>query len=141
MSMSDATEHATLLAHLVGTDLSYRANATQWIALFDDNAGTEADLEAGGRTYELTYTPYIRIEITKASAWSGAGSTLTNAGIIEFAKRTDDGATQTAKYFAIVDTASGDFTQCIWGELSATLDISKNIQPRFAIGTLSVVAT
>jgi len=131
MSMSDATEHATLLAHLVGTDLSYRGNLTQWIALFNDNAGAAADLESGGRTYELTYTPYVRIEVTKASAWDGTGDTLTNAGVIEFDKRTDDGATQTAKYFAIVDTASGDFEQCIWGELSSTLDISKNIQPRW----------
>jgi hypothetical protein len=46
MSMSDATEHATLLAHLVGTDLTYRLNGTLWIALFDDNAGAAADLES-----------------------------------------------------------------------------------------------
>jgi hypothetical protein len=140
MSMSDATENATLKAHLKGTDLTYRAGATQYLALFNNNGSAAADIEAGGRTYELSYTPYARIPLTKASAWTDNGSNFTNAGILQFAKRTDGGATQTAKYFAVVDTISGDFTQCIWGQLSAELDISQNIQPQFGIGDLTITA-
>jgi len=144
MSMSNTTENDTLKAHLKGTDPSYRANATQYLALFSNNAGTEADLEAGGHTYELNYTgggnSYARVALTKASAWTDNGSSFANAGIIQFAKRTDAGATQTAKYFAVVDTASGDFTQCIWGQLSSELDISINIQPQFGIGDLTITA-
>lgn len=140
MSMSDATENATLKAHLKGTDLTYRGDATQYLALFNNNANTAADLEAGNYTYELTYTPYLRISLTKASAWTDNGSNFTNAGILQFAKRTDAGATQTARYFAVVDTASGAFTQCIWGQLSSDLDISQNIQPQFGIGDLTITA-
>lgn len=140
MSMSNDTENATLLAHLVGTDLAYRTNVTMYLALFDDDAGTEADLEAGGRTREIAYTPYARIPLTKASAWVDGGSSFSNAALIQFAKRTDAGATVTAQYFAVVDTASGDFDQCIWGELSSPLDISQNIQPQFGIGDLVIAA-
>jgi hypothetical protein len=145
MSLSDTTENATLKMFLKGTDPSYRSGATQYLALFLDNAGTAADLEAGGTTYELSYTgggnSYARVALTKASAWTdGGGSSFTNAGIIQFAKRTDAGATQSAKYFAVVDTASGAYNMGIWGQLSSALDISINIQPQFGIGDLTITA-
>lgn len=140
MSMSDTTENATLKAHLQGTDLTYRTGLTQYLALFNDDAGTAADLEAGGHAHELTYTPYARMPLTKLSAWTDNGSNFTNAAQIQFAKRTDAGATQTAKYFAVVDTSSGDFTQCIWGQLTSTLAITQNIQPQFGIGDLTITA-
>lgn len=140
MSMSNTTENATLKMHLMGTDPTYRAGATQYLALFNSNASAAADLESGGRTYELTYTGYARIALTKASAWTDGGSSFSNAAIIQFGKRSDAGATQTARYFAVVDTASGDFSQCISGQLSADLDISQNIQPQFGIGDLVITA-
>lgn len=140
MSMSNTTENATLKMHLQGTDPSYRSGATQYLALFSSNAGTAADLESGGITYELTYTGYSRVALTKSSAWTDAGSSFSNAGLIQFGKRTDAGATQTAAYFAVVDTASGAVSQMISGQLSANLDISQNIQPQFAIGDLTVTA-
>lgn len=140
MSMSNTTENATLKAHLKGTDLPYRANATQYLALFNNNASAAADIESGGLTYELSYTGYARVALTKTSAWTDNGSTFNNAGIVQFGKRTDGGATQTARYFAVVDTASGAFAQCISGQLSADLDISLNIQPQFGAGDLSIVA-
>jgi hypothetical protein len=139
MSLSNETENAALLMFLKGTDPAYRTGATQYLALFDNDAGTAADLEAGGRTRELTYTGYARVALTKASAWTDGGSSFTNAGLIQFGKRTDVG-TVTAKYFAVVDTASGDFDMSIWGELSAELAITLNIQPQFAIGDLSITA-
>jgi YD repeat-containing protein len=141
VSLSNTTENATLKMHLQGSDPSYRAGASQYVALFSDNAGTEADLEAGGRTYELDYTGYGRVALTKASAWTDGGSSFSNAGIITFGKRTDGGATQTARWFAIVDTASGDFSQCIYGQLDADLPIAINNQPLFDIGGLVITAT
>lgn len=140
MSLSNTTENDTLKAHLKGTDLSYRTNVTQYLALFNNNASTPADLEAGGTTYELTYTGYARMPLTKASAWTDGGSSFTNADIISFGKRTDSGAVQTAKYFAVVDTASGAYTQGIWGTLTDELAISQNIQPQFGIGDLTITA-
>jgi hypothetical protein len=138
MSFSNTMENDALKAFLKGVDPSYRSGAMQYLALFNNNALTPADLEAGGRTYELTYTGYARMPLTKASAWTDNGSTFNNAALIQFGKRTDGGATQTALYFAVVDTASGDFTMCFWGTLSAELAISQNIQPQFSGGDLAL---
>ena len=44
MSLSNTTENATLKAHLQGTDLAYRAGATQYLALFTADPGESASL-------------------------------------------------------------------------------------------------
>lgn len=138
MSMSNATENATLKMHLQGTDPSYRAGATQYLALVTDAAG--AVNEASPIANECTYTGYSRVALTKASAWTDNGSVFNNANLIQFGKRTDAGATQTATAFVICDTPSGAISQGIIGVLSAELDINQNIQPQFAAGDLSVTA-
>jgi hypothetical protein len=139
MSMSNATENATLKAHLQGTDLPYRAGATQYLALVTDAAG--AVDEAAPIANECTYTGYARVALTKATAWTDNGSTFNNAALIQFGKRTDGGATQTATAFVVVDTASGSISQGIIGTLNADLDINQNIQPQFGIGDLAITAT
>jgi hypothetical protein len=139
MSMSNATENATLKAHLQGTDLPYRAGATQYLALVTDAAG--AVDEAAPIANECTYTGYARVALTKATAWTDNGSTFNNAALIQFGKRTDGGATQTATAFVVVDTASGAISQGIIGTLNADLDINQNIQPQFGIGDLAITAT
>lgn len=138
MSMSNATENATLKMHLQGIDPSYRAGATQYLALVTDVGGAVS--EATPVVNECTYTGYARVALTKASAWTDAGSSFTNAALIQFGKRTDAGATQTATAFVIVDTSSGAINQGIIGVLSAELDINQNIQPQFAAGDLTVSA-
>lgn len=139
MSMSNATENATLKAHLQGTDLPYRAGATQYLALVQDPGG--AVDEAAPIANECTYTGYARVALTKATAWTDNGSTFNNAALIQFGKRTDGGATQTATAFVVVDTASGAIAQGIIGTLNADLDINQNIQPQFGIGDLAITAT
>lgn len=94
MSLSNTTENATLKMHLQGTDPSYRANATQYLALLDLASPDEANPMAS----ELTYTGYARVAITKSSAWTDGGSTFSNAALIQFGKRTDGGATQTSRW-------------------------------------------
>lgn len=136
MSMSNTTENATLKMHLQGTDPSYRAGATQYIALLSLASPDEADPLAS----ELNYTGYSRVARTKASAWTDNGSSFTNASLIQFGKRTDAGATQTARSFAVVDTASGAVAQCIIGALNADLAINLNIQPQFGIGDMTITA-
>jgi hypothetical protein len=96
--------------------------------------------EADPVATELTYTGYARVALTKASAWTDGGSSFTNAGLIQFGKRTDAGATQTAQSFAVVDTLSGVIGMAIIGTLTAPLAISQNIQPQFAIGDLEITA-
>lgn len=136
MSMSTATENATLKMHLQGIDPSYRAEATQYAALVSLAAPDEAAPIAA----ELTYTGYARVALTKATAWTDGGSSFTNALQILFGKRTDAGATQQAKAMVIVDTESGAISQGIIAALNDTLDINLNIQPIFSPGTVTITA-
>ena len=138
MSMSNATENQTLKMHLQGTDPSYRAGATQYLALVTDAAG--AVNEATPIANECTYTGYARVALTKASAWTDGGASFTNTGLIQFGKRTDAGGTQTATAFVVVDSPSGAILQGIIGVLSASLAINQNIQPQFGIGDLTITA-
>lgn len=136
MSMSNATENDVLQMALQGTDPSWRAGATQYLALV---TGVSVD-EATPIANECTYTGYARVALTKATAWTDNGSNFTNADLIQFGKRTDAGATQTVTHAIVVDTASGAIALGIIAQLSADLDVSQNIQPQFAIGDLTVTA-
>jgi hypothetical protein len=136
MSLSNATENATLKMHLQGIDPPYRAGATQYAALVSLLAPDEAAPIAS----ELTYTGYARIPLTKASAWTDGGSSFTNAVQMLFGKRTDAGATQQAKAMVICDTASGAISQGIIAALNDALDIGLNIQPIFAPGDVTITA-
>lgn len=133
MSMNNTTENATLKMHLQGVDPSYRANPTQYLALFTADPG-----EAGSLAAEADYTGYARVPLTKASAWTDAGSTFTNAALIQFGACTAGNNALT--HFAVVDTVSGAVSQMITGSLSATLNVSAGIQPQFAAGQLSIGA-
>jgi hypothetical protein len=136
MSLDNKTENDVLLMLLKGTDPDYRTDATQYVALITGAAPSEA----APMTNECDYDGYARVPLTKASAWSDGGSSFTNAGIITFGARTDDGAAQVATYFAIVDSSTGAITFCVVGELSTPLSITQNIQPIFGIGDLEVTA-
>ena len=133
MSLSNTTENATLKAHLQGTDLPYRANATHYLALFTGDPG-----EAGSLAAEANYTGYARVPLTKATAWTDGGSSFSNAGLIQFGACT--AGTNALMYFAVVDTVSGAVAQMISGALGATLNVSAGIQPQFAIGALVITA-
>ncbi len=133
MSLSNTTEIAVLAALLQGTDPSYRAGATQYLALFTADPGETASLAA-----EANYTGYARVALTKATAWTGGGNPFTNAALIQFGACT--AGSNAINNFAVVDTASGAVGMMISGTLSATLNVSAGIQPQFAIGALSVSA-
>lgn len=132
MSLSNTTENAALKMFLQGSDPSYRAGATQYLALFTSDPGETASL-AGEAT---TYTGYARVALTKASAWTDGGSSFTNTALIQFGACT--AGTAAITHFAVVDTSSGAVAMCISGALSATLNVSAGIQPQFAAGTLTV---
>jgi hypothetical protein len=138
MSLSNAAENDALKMFLQGTDPSYRAGATAYLALVTDGGGAVS--EAAPIANECTYTGYARVAITKASAWTDGGSSFTNADLIQFGKRTDGGATQTATAIVLVDTASGAINMGIIAPLADELDISLNIQPQFAAGDITVTA-
>jgi hypothetical protein len=133
MSLSNATENATLKMHLQGIDPAYRAGATQYVALFTADPG-----ETGSLAAEANYTGYARIAATKATAWTDGGSTFTNANLMQFGQCT--AGSNALTYFAVVDSASGAVAQMISGALSATLNVAAGIQPQFAAGALSINA-
>lgn len=133
MSLSNTTENAVLKMFLQGTDPSYRAGATQYLALFTADPGETASLAA-----EADYTGYARVALTKASAWTDGGSTFTNAALIQFGACT--AGNNTISHFALVDTSSGAVNMMISGALSGNLAVSSGIQPQFAIGALSIGA-
>lgn len=133
MSLSNATENAALKMFLQGTDPSYRAGSTQYLAAFTADPG-----EAASLTNEANYTGYARLAITKASAWTDSGSTFTNAVLMQLPVCT--GGTNALTHFAIVDTASGAVNMMISGALGSTLNVSSGIQPQFAPDDLSVSA-
>lgn len=131
MSLSNTTETAALDMFLRGTDPSYRASATQYLALFTADPTETASLAA-----EATYTGYARVALTKATSWTGTASPFTNANLIQFGACS--AGTNAITHFAIVDTASGAVNMMISGALSSTLNVSSGIQPQFAGGALSI---
>lgn len=133
MSLSNTTENAVLKMFLQGTDPSYRAGATQYLALFTADPGETASLAA-----EADYTGYARVALTKASAWTDGGSSFTNAALIQFGACT--AGNNTISHFAVVDTSSGAVNMMISGALSGNLAVSSGIQPQFAAGALSIGA-
>jgi hypothetical protein len=136
MSMSNVTETAALDVFLRGTDPSYRAGGTQYLALFTADPTDTADL-----TNEANYTSYARVALTKSSAWTGTSSPFTNASLIQFPAATGGSAAIT--HFAVVDTGPARSTavnMMISGALSSTLNVSSGIQPQFAGGALSISA-
>ena len=133
MSLSNTTENSALKCFLEGIDPSYRAGATQYLALFTADPGETASLAA-----EADYTGYARVALTKASAWTDGGATFTNAALIQFGQCT--AGSNALTHFAVVDTASGAVAMMISGALSATLNVTSGIQPQFAIAALSISA-
>lgn len=133
MSLSNVTEAAALDVFLRGTDPSYRAGATQYLALFTADPGETASLAA-----EANYTGYARVALTKSSSWTGTASPYTNTNLIQFGACT--AGTNAITHFAVVDTASGAVAMMISGALSATLNVSSGIQPQFAATALSISA-
>ena len=136
MSLSNATEVAALAAFLQGTDPSYRAGATQYIALFTSDPGEAASLAA-----EADYTGYARVVLTKATAWTGGGNPFSNANLIQFGACT--AGSNALTHFAIVDTGPARATavnMLISGALEATLNVSAGIQPQLAPGSITVGA-
>jgi len=132
MSMSNTTENDVLKMMLEGTDPSWRAGATVWVALHTADPG-----EAGSAvTSEATYTSYARVAVTKATGWTDGGSTFSNAALVQFPQCT--GGSNAITHFSVVTTTSGAGQILVSGALSATLNVTTGIQPQFAIGELDV---
>ena len=127
-SMSNTTETAAL-DMFCGHRPSYRAGATQYLALFTADPGEIASLAA-----EAIYT--VRAGgADQGVRMDGTASPFTNTALIQFGLyRRHFHIT----HFAVVDTSSGAVNM-ISGALSSTLSVSSGIQPQFAAGALECV--
>jgi hypothetical protein len=132
MSKSNTTENDILAMALKGVDPAWRANANSFVALHTADPG-----EAGTQlTNEATYGSYARVPVAKASGWTDAGSTFTNAALIQFPQCSS--GTNVVTHVSIGTLVSGA-GQVLWsGALSASLSVSTGIQPQFSAGVLSV---
>lgn len=132
--MSNALANDVLKCVLKGTDPSWRADATQYLALISSASPDPADPFAT----ELTYTGYARIAHTKATGWTDNGTNFTNAVLKQWGKRTDAGAVQTARKVVVVDTSSGAVAMAIIADLADDLSITQNVQPQCDVGTITI---
>lgn len=132
MSKSNTTENDILKAMLQGTDPSWRAGATIYLALYTADPG-----EAGTAiTNECAYGSYARVAITKSSGWTDGGSTFSNSGLLQFPECTS--GTETITHVGLVTTSAGAGQLIISGSLTASRSVSSGIQPQFAIGALTI---
>jgi hypothetical protein len=127
--MSNTTENDILKAVLQGTDISFRAGANLYLALF-----TADPTEAGVFTNEATYTGYARIAMPKASSFTDGGSTFTNTSLVQFGICTAGSSVVT--HFALC-TALTAGQLVISGALSASLNTTVGVQPQFASASLT----
>lgn len=132
MSMSNTTENDVLKAILQGTDISFRAGANLYLALF-----TADPTEAGVFTNEATYTGYARVAMPKASSFTDGGSTFTNTNLVQFGQCT--AGSNTITHFALcTDLTAGQIV--VSGALNSSLNVSAGIQPQFSSASLSIGA-
>jgi hypothetical protein len=93
-----------------------------------------ADPGEGGTmaTNEADYTPYARVSVARdAGGWTCAGNQASNTAEITFPECTSGSDTIT---HVSVGTAGGQILYS--GALTASIDISALITPRFPVGTL-----
>lgn len=91
---------------------------------------------------EATYTNYARIETIprSGSGWTAAaGGAISNVAAVEYAQCGASGNTITSA--AIGKTGGGAAEVFHYGDLNASIAVSNQIQPRFAIGAITVTET
>ena len=125
---TDTSELEILRAFLKGTDITYRANANWYFALF---TGDPTDTANTGT--EATYTSYARVALPKASSFT-EGSPFTNTNLIQSPKCT--GGSNSLTHFGLCTLATGGTLEIV-GTLNSALAVSNNIQPQFGAGTLA----
>lgn len=92
--------------------------------------------EAGDQTTnEATYTSYARVAVSRdAGGWTVSGNQAVNLGEITFPECT--GGSNTITHVAIGTLSSGAGQILYKGALTAPIDISNLITPRFPASTL-----
>ena len=131
MSFSNTAETAVLNQIFVGTATSWNGNTDLWIALHTADPG-----EAGSAvTSEATYGSYARVTLTRASDFTVAGNSVSNANLEQFPQCSS--GSETITYASIVTTSSGAGTIIVRAALNTSIPVSTGIQPQFAAAALA----
>lgn len=125
-------------------------NATAWSNVADNAASsplTNISVALATASYsgsstlatnEATYTNYARQDVARTtSGWSApSGGATSNAAAIEFPQCGASGNTITSA--ATGKTGGGAAIPFHYGDLNASIAVSNQIQPRFAIGAVTI---
>lgn len=102
--------------------------------------GGSPDSATSQDTSEATYTGYARQAVARTSGgWTVSGNSASNTAEIAFGQCT--AGSDTLTHYSIGTNATGDSptSQVLFtGTLTSSLAVSSGIEPRFAIGQLSI---
>lgn len=134
MSKGDTTENdlVKFLFNNVAMP-SYGSNLYLTLNTADPGESGTADL------YEVSYTGYERVAVARdAGGFTISGAAASNTLLVQFPLCT--GGSATATHLTITNNGTKTTASQILysGALTTPLNISNNITPQFAIGTLSV---
>jgi hypothetical protein len=104
--------------------------------------GASPDSSTDQQTNEATYPGYGRVAVARtAGGWTVSGSSASNAAEIAFGQHSGGSpANETMTHYSIGTNAAGSpQSQVLFtGTLTSSLAVSSGIEPRFAIGQLSI---
>ena len=113
----------------------YVSQATASYVAGDDQSANEASWTGGGGGYARIAVPRSTAGGAFAAAASGSAS---NQAAIDWDTST---SSQTVTSVAVGKSSSGATDYFFAGDLSAPISISSGVQPRFAIGALTITIT
>jgi hypothetical protein len=130
MSFSNTAETAINNYIFKGTAVSWNGNTDLWLALHTADPG-----EAGSAvTSETAYGSYARVAVDRATGFTVAGDTVTNAALAQFPISSSGSSTVT--HVSIVTSASGAGTIIASGALNSPQTIVTGNQPQFSANDL-----
>lgn len=130
MSKSNTLENQVVALIFNATALPW-SNSNLFVALHTADPG-----EAGDQTTsEATYTGYARVTVSRnSSGWTVSGNQASNTAEITFPECT--GGSNTITHVSVGLVVSGASQILYKGALTASINVSNLITPRFPAGTL-----
>jgi len=133
MSKSNTTENDFMKYTFNATAFSWNASAIYYIALHTADPGEGGDQT----TNEATYTGYARVAVARTSGgWTVTGNQADNVAEITFPECTGGSETITHVSIGLVSTGASQILYS--GALTASINVSNLITPRFPISTLVI---
>ena len=132
MSKSNTFENQMVALAFNGTALPW-SNTNLYVALHTADPGEAGDQTAS----EADYTGYLRVAVSRDGAgWTVSGNQASNTGETTFPECT--GGTNAITHVSVGLVSSGASQILYKGALTAPINVSNLITPRFPAGTLVV---